>query len=350
MFGGEVWFHIPDEFQRVSTFHDTLAAVGPVKSALNVITKRGQYRTVNVTVSKSVADLYLDSDDNLVFNELMLEEVVVGSESHPPDPKLAELALCIQKFKPPESVNDILKHFLIEKFSPKNKNVEAWCALFESESARFSLVGAKQIEVFKSCLDGSMSDWFAVSQRKLSISAGWSQWKELLLSTFSDSSWKPIRYAFNFRYLSGSLIDYAVKKERMLLELDRNLPQLVILDLIVVGLPNHIQNGLNKNNVTTIQILHNKLKKFEVGDKDPSSKYKFNKFQNFSLSKNNIENPTSKNFENKRNVNKKPCSICAGKGFERYHPESNCWNKVNNKTANYTEAESQSSGEESKNE
>ncbi len=107
----------------------------------------------------------------------MLYEIAVGSESHPTDPKFAEIVLCFQKYKTPESVKDILKHFLIEKFSSKNKKVEAWCDLFEKESLRFDLSGSKQIEVFKSCLDTGMADWYAVSQRKLPISTEWSKWK-----------------------------------------------------------------------------------------------------------------------------------------------------------------------------
>lgn len=352
IYNEDVWYHIPEDFQKVSAYHTALAAVGPVKSALNAIKNRGHYRTVKVTVSQEIAGTYLDSDENFVFRGLMLEEVVVGTTNYPSDPKMAELALCLQRFKPPESVKDILEHFLVEKFSPKNRNVKAWCELFEKESSRFNLTGTKQIEVFKSCLDPTMSDWFAVGQRKLSISADWEQWKELLVSTYADSSWKPIRYAYLFKHLSGSLLDYAVKKERMLLELDRDLPQLVILDLIVVGLPNHIQNSLNRNTINSIQELYNKLKKYEAGDKDLPSNQKFSNFKNSLSNKNTNTNPTSKNFEKKNNVIKKPCSICAGKGFDnRYHPEASCWNKVIKKATNYTEAESpQSSGEEAKNE
>ncbi|XKL64590.1 hypothetical protein PGB90_003298 [Kerria lacca] len=65
-----------------------------------------------------------------------------------------ELAASRSKVSDPkeESVKEILKHFLIQNFSPKNKNVEAWCEIFEKESARFNLVGQKQIEVLKLCL------------------------------------------------------------------------------------------------------------------------------------------------------------------------------------------------------
>ncbi|KAF6209764.1 hypothetical protein GE061_015514 [Apolygus lucorum] len=140
----DVWYHIPEDFQKVSAYHSALAAMGPVKSALNAIKNRGQYRSVKVTVSQVIADTYLDKDENFEFGGVMLEEVVVGTESHPPDPKMAELALCLQRFKPPESVKDILEHFLVEKFSPKNRNVKAWCELFEKESSRFSLTECKR--------------------------------------------------------------------------------------------------------------------------------------------------------------------------------------------------------------
>lgn len=64
-------------------------------------------------------------------------------------------------------MKEILKHILLEKFSPKNKNVKAWCEIFKKKLAHFKLVGHKQIEILKSCLDPSTDDWFAVNQRRL---------------------------------------------------------------------------------------------------------------------------------------------------------------------------------------
>lgn len=348
--GEENWFRFPAEVQKISAHHTALASLPSIKSALNVIKNRGQFRNVKVTCPDTTVKLYMDTDENFVFNGLMLEEIPAGSSALPPDPKVAELASCISKLAThPESVKEILKHFLVEKFSPKNRNVEAWCTLFEQESSRFSLVGQKQIEVFKSCLDPSMNDWFAVSQRKLALTADWKDWKELLLSSFSDSSWKPIRHAFNFRYIGGSYIDYAIKKERLLLELDRALPDLVILDLIVVGLPHSIQNSLNRNTVTSIKVLHNKLKKFESEDKESQLKSKpFRENFNKKKSDDNQEFvQMNKNF----NVNRKPCSICLKKGANRFHSENVCWNKekIVSKTVNSTEMESSSFEEESKN-
>lgn len=85
-----------------------------------------------------------------------------------------------------------------------------------------------------------MNDWFLVNQRRLETSAVWKDWKEKLISTFGDNNWKPIRYAYLYKFTFGCYIDYCVKKEKILLELDRKLLDIVILDLIIVGLPSHV--------------------------------------------------------------------------------------------------------------
>lgn len=126
----------------------------------------------------------------------------------------------------------------------------------------------------------------------------------------------------------------------MLLDLDRELSDITILDLIIVGLPVHVQNSLNRNIVTTLKILHNKLKKFEAEDRVfDSNKNKVSGFPNLNTSqphKGNSENlKKNKIFINSssekkvfESLDKKPCSNCTKRGFpNRFHPESNCWFK-----------------------
>jgi len=242
-----------------------------------------------------------------------------------------------------ESVKSILSHFMIEKFSAKNRNVESWCSNFEKESLRFELSGAKQIEVFKSCLDDSLLDWFTVCQKKIGIDASWETWKENLIKTYGDSSWKPVNYAFTFKYLLGSYIEYTVKKERLLLELDRQLVPMTILDLIVVGLPSHIQNSLSRNSVTNVDQLREKLRKYEAEDKvfesntyqnskkssPPSPTLRSNKFK-FKDGVSHKSNSKIFNNKSKSIKDKVPCSICATMGAPwRFHPETECWYKDN---------------------
>lgn len=336
---GNIWYVFPEELQKISN-HSQLAALASVKSAISVLKTRGQFRNVNITLPTEVEKLYVDTDGNFIFNGFFLSESRSNTSSAvSSDPAISELVTSLTKLtaEKDESVKEILKHFLVEKFSPKNRNVEAWCKSFEKECVRFALSGPRQIEVFKSCLDLSLADWFAINQKKLSLDADWSIWKSDLVSTFGDVSWKPIRYAYTFKYLNGSYIEYALKKEKMLLDLDRNLSDVVILDLIVVGLPFHVQNSLNRNSVTSLKILHSKLKKFEADDKifdssnrsggynssPPSTKRNFD-FSNKKGRIFNNSNSERKDFESER----KPYSTCSKRGFpNRSHPELNGWFK-----------------------
>lgn len=113
---------------------------------------------------------------------------------------------------------------------------------------------------------------------------------------------------------------------------------MVILDLIVIGLPTHIQDFLNCNIVTSVKLLYGKLKKFESEDKIfDNNRVKIQNFsiQNFKISQDNVNNRRNRIFSNissdkKFNgpIDKKPCPNCSKRGFQnRFHPESNCWFK-----------------------
>lgn len=344
----ETWYSFTEEFQKLSV-HSSLMQIPVMKSAQNVLKNRGQYRCVNVTLPDELLQEYCDADDNFIFKNYLLPETrFTSTASSDSDSRFDQLVSSLSKVTEPkeESVKEILKHFLIEKFSAKNRNVLAWCELFEKESRRFSLSGRKQIEVLKSCLESSLNDWFAVNQRRFPETATWKEWREKLISTFGDNSWSPIRYAFNFKYYSGSYIDYAVRKEKMLLELDRDISDLMILDLIVVGLPMHVQNSLNRFSVKNIELLHQKLKKYESEDRvfDNVNKNKFSgatstsasasskprQFFNNNVKSNDI-NKNKINVNNDKNfVIKKPCPTCISKGHpNRFHPESACWYLTN---------------------
>ena len=374
----DTWFSFPEDM-RLPLHHEELVKLPAIKAALNSFTKRGQHRAPYATLEKTLAEQYADADGNFIFKGHYLMQTEFAPDPPPTpfsDPKLAELVTHMAKISAPkdEPVKDILKHFLIEKFSPKNRNVEAWCLMFEKESARFSLSGSRQVEVLKSFLDPSLNNWFAINQRRFSDASNWSVWKEKLISTFGDNSFNAIRYALNYKHMSGSLIDYAIDKEKMLLELDRDYSDMMILDLIIAGLPSRVYNALNRHSVTTIDKLHNKLKKFESEEgKNLDSSKKFKNFKsngNFSnVKQNQSKDESQKNFEKKslifNNKNNGPkvnfdkntvkkvgfqerkfCSICAKRGNPgRLHKESDCWFKeeVPTKTVNNLEIESSES-------
>lgn len=201
VYGEDTWYLFPEESQKCSS-HKSLCDLPSVKVAINSIKTRGQFRNVNVTLPADVMKLYRDEDGNFIFNNFLLSEtkISVSTSTEFSESKLSS------SFKN-ESLKETLKHFLLEKFSAKNKNAASWCYLFEKECSRFSLSGSKQIEMFKSCLEPSMSDWFVINQRKLGITADWKSWRADLISTSGDTSWKLIRYVFNFKYINGSYVD-----------------------------------------------------------------------------------------------------------------------------------------------
>lgn len=335
--GDEAWHVFPDDCQRVA-FHKKLLELGPIKGAVNSLRARGQFRTITVTPSSEVLKLYMDEEGNFVFNEFYLPELGHASEiTNIPSPLYASSTAADKE----ESVKSILKHFMVEKFSTKNKNVISWVKSFEKECTIFQLSGRRQMEVFKACLDASVLDWFGVTQLKLGLNTDWKQWKHDLISTFGDDSWTPISFAYLYRYLNGSFVDFAVKKERMLLELERDLSDQTVLDLIIIGLPSHIKSSLKRSQITSVELLRNKLKKFDTED---TSKFKStnNKQFNFTIKKSEEE---GKNIKVTSSNLRKPCLICEKKGFSgRFHPEGACWNRDkggnnNKKVVNNVEVE-----------
>lgn len=246
----DTWFSFPESSNSPSS-HSKLVELSSMKSTIKALKSRGQSRNVIVGFPKEVYKLYTDEDGNFVFGDFMLAETKFRKSD-----SLSEVGELIQSISSlttkEESVKSVLKYFLIEKFSVKSKNVELWCLNFERESERLEISGSRQIEVFKSCLEPDLLDWFFVCQNKIGISADWSVWKSNLIATFGDISWYPVAYAFNFKFLAGSYIDYTIKKEKLIIELNKGLTPATILDLIIVGLPNHIIKTLNKTQVKTI--------------------------------------------------------------------------------------------------
>jgi len=176
-----------------------------------------------------------------------------------------------------------------------------------------------------------MTDWFTVQQAKIGLEADWPVWKEAMLSTFRDTSYSSICYAINFNYIGGSMLEYCVKKEKVLIEAQRGFTGLLIVDMIIAGLPEKVQKSLNPSSIDSIEKLHSKIKKFETNEKNnyfksPSQSLVSNTFQN----KGKDEGKSNfGNFRNRSNPNRlKPCSICTKLGSpNRYHRERDCWNK-----------------------
>ena len=138
-----------------------------------------------------------------------------------------------------------------------------------------------------------------------------------MLKVFGSRNFTAVRNVYNFKYFSGRLIDYALKKENLILDLDDKISENTRIDIIVMGLPLSIQDKLKRENLNKIDDLLKELSNLDL--------------QKQELKKNNYNIKTN---NNKIITEKKPCSICYElKKPNRYHPEEKCWfktKKINN--------------------
>ncbi|XKL59931.1 hypothetical protein PGB90_000947 [Kerria lacca] len=358
--GSSEWYGFPAELQPISVHADLLKQPA-IKSAVSSLKVRNHFRNINITLPADVFSLYVDADENFIFGEHVLGEVTVAPTAETSDASssaLTSMTICLQKLSSSkeESLKEILRHILLKKFHPKNRNVEAWSDRFEKEISRFKLTGRLQIEVLKSCLDPSLNNWFVVTQENLPTDAEWPVWRQELVSNFGDNSFRAVCAAIGFRFIGGFLIDYVINKEKVLIECNRGYFKSVILDMVIFGLPDHITKVLNKNSITTLQALKNKLKKFEGDEKLIYDKNKFSKNKSSPPPSFNSQNSNISNSERKVNninskSNKKPCSIYEKRGYpNKFHPESHCWHRdkpdIQQKSANKIELEENSSEED----
>ncbi|GBP09687.1 hypothetical protein EVAR_76653_1 [Eumeta japonica] len=64
-------------------------------------------------------------------------------------------------------------------------------------------------------------------------------------------------------YKEGLLIDYAIKKERLLLDVNKSMDSKTMIDLIATGLPGFILQKLNRDELNDTTDLFNEIRKYE---------------------------------------------------------------------------------------
>lgn len=176
-------------------------------------------------------------------------------------------------------------------------------------------------------LEEGAKEWYSSSLRKLSLSE-WSDWSTSFLLVYADKSWTNVRFAYHYKYINGSLIDYALKKERLILEMESSMSNISRINLIVMGLPFNIQDKLDKEEINSTDLLFNRIRMYDTGynKQKREDKMKYNSNNITTIGKSNVEKKfttVSKPF-----YEKKPCSMCEALNKpERYHPCYLCRNK-----------------------
>lgn len=330
-------FVIPKEFQNIS-LHEKLKNLATFQKVKSTLTRRGNSRRVWLTLDEEALKVYKDDDGNMHFNNYLLEQVDnTKVEKNQKETSISTETLqqileklsttTSEKESDKQNIKNISDKIVIEKFTGKNANVLQWMEIFESECLRLKIdQDINKIEILRLFLEGSCIDWYSSMLIKHTINSDWEQWKKIFCETYADKGWTPVRYAIEYKYVNGYLLEYALKKERMLLEVNKSLDKKILIDLIAVGLPNFICDRIDRNKLTETNDLFNELRGLEHLVRRTAEK----KEKGYSEKKTRYAEI------------KKPCKICREqKKGERYHPESNCWfrNKNEVKTVNNSELE-----------
>lgn len=323
----EATFSFPTEFQS-STHHTELFNLSVMKNAAKSLTRVGHYRNIKLVLKEPLVKTYVDEAENFIFGESVLEELTISSNLYEePDTNISsELLNILRKVTTEDRKwDDIDKRFSLEKFSGREKATE-WLTSFENECKRHGLDDdSKKIKCLKLFLTDNALDWYKSNAMKIK-DENWSTWAESFLKVYADKGWAKVRHAYNYRYLAGSFIDYALKKERLILEVESRMPHCPMINQIVIGLPIPIQDKLDREELRTTDDLMNRLRQFES-----SSTKKLAKTEKSSNTSESAR-PKSEQQQHDRStgkfVDKKPCSICESKGYSgRFHPIERCRNR-----------------------
>lgn len=332
-------YGIPPESQPANLHKEIINTpnYAKVRKSLN---KRHQKRNIWITLTDDMTKIYFDEEKNIQFNDIYLEEIMVNTNNAESIPsssnqmleKILEKLLEDKQLKSEtQNFGKIAKDFMIGKFSGRSSNANQWIEDFNKECERFQINEDKnKIEILKHFLECSGVEWYSCMLMKFTVESEWDTWEKNFCVTFANKGWSPIRYALAFKYQAGSLLEYALKKEKLLLEVRKSIDTGTLIDLIAFGLPNYVTDKIDRETLRGTEDLYNKIGKLEhlVGK---------NKYEKKSI----IYSDTKSNEIEE----KKPCRICVNeKKGKRYHPEENCWfNKKNQKavvkTVNNSELE-----------
>jgi hypothetical protein len=298
-------FDVPDDL-KPAIKHTGITATDVYTKIKNSLKKRHQRRKIWIPLTEELRKIYLDEGENVQFSDQYLDEII-GEPSPSKNNNNTEPGN--------KNLSKMAERFLLEKFSGKTTNVVQWINEFESECERFEITQAtEKIEILKHLLDKQCLDWYTSMLIKFTVNSDWTIWKNNLCETYGNKGWSQVKYAFTFKYQAGSLLEYATKKERLLLEVNKEIDTQTMMHLIVMGLPDFIMDKIDKGSITTTASLYNEIGKHE----HTTYKKNYNKTKRIT-------------FDTKGGIDKnKSCKICEklNKGV-RFHPEEKCWFKQN---------------------
>jgi len=316
-------YDIPTSYQSHKQ-HQELTKLPEYKKVAKTLQKRGQRRNVWIKLDDKILKLYKDESGNMAINDFLLQDISIGEQNTSSTSANETLVKLLEKLCEKEeparesntrNLSKICERFVLDKFDGKRLSANQWLQTYESECDRSCIKNdVEKIEILRLFLDEAGKDWFNSMLIRHTLNSEWKTWKDNFLQTFADKGWSSVSYALNYKYFTGSILEYALKKERLLLESNKNMDDRTLIDLIANGLPTFVRNKIDRQDTQISVDLFNELRKYE----NITGK-KFNKI--------NDNKPKIIKTETKSD-SKQPCKICESKGKNnRYHPENLCWFK-----------------------
>lgn len=194
------------------------------------------------------------------------------------------------------------------------EKVNEWLKVFEKECERLEITrDEEKIEILKVFLDKSCLDWYGAMMIKYSIKSDWADWTENFCTTYANKGWSNSKYALSFKYQIGSLLEYTIKKEKLMLELRNSIDQGTLIDIIAVGLPDYIADRINREELQETKDLFNDIGRLE-----------------HLTNKKNFGNKKSSKIDYKeKNDEKTMWNMRKDEKKNRFHSESVCWFRSN---------------------
>ena len=140
------------------------------------------------------------------------------------------------------------ENFILDNFERNKMSANQYLQTYESECHRMSINSdIERIEVLRLFSDDAGKDWFNSLIIRHNLNSEWKTWKDSFLQTFTDKGWSFVTYALDYKYFTGSILKDAIKKERLLLESNKNIDNRTLIDLIASGLPTFIRKRINRH-------------------------------------------------------------------------------------------------------
>ena len=297
-------FKFPLEYTNAK-LHDAVTATDELKAALQVLKRRGHYRTVRILLDDHATENYTDKAGNMIFQGCMLEEVLESD----PIQKIVEKHTETEKKERP--LASLIKDIVLDTFENKNQNAQLWLESFERSCLHANIEQKRFSQALHFFIAGPVTTWYALVQKQIENTENWRLWKDSFLEVYSERGWSAVRYAYGYKYISGSFIDFALKKINLLLKAEPKIGEISRVNHVVLSLPPDIVSKIPKKTTISQQKLLEELNSLETFAKKDSRSSKF------------PSKPKQDAAASRSPINRKPCSFCAKIGLkDKLHLES----------------------------